>query len=120
MKYTEEERLDIGRRVYNREFTYSTAAVEFGLHPSTVRDYVTYYRHKHNLPARKREKSIRNEPSSYSIQYDSSDYESMSKEELITELIRSKIRESRLKKGYEVKGDGAEKEYIVYDSKNTK
>ena len=48
------------------------------------------------------------------------EYESMTKEELILELVRSKIREARLKKGYEVKGDGAEKVFIPLSSKSTK
>ena len=48
------------------------------------------------------------------------EYETMSKEELIRELVRSKIREARLKKGYEVKGDGAEKVFIPLGNKNTK
>lgn len=47
-------------------------------------------------------------------------YHSMSKEELIEELMKAKIREARLKKGYMVKGDGVEKEYILLDNKNTK
>ena len=48
------------------------------------------------------------------------DYETMTKEELIHELVRAKIAEARLKKGYEVKGVGAQKEYVPIDSKNTK
>ena len=48
------------------------------------------------------------------------DYENMTREELIQELVLAKINEARAKKGYEVKGVGVEKEYIVYDSKNTK
>ncbi len=36
----------------------------------------------------------------------------MTKEELIREIVRCKIREARLKKGYEVKGNGAEKVFI--------
>ena len=48
------------------------------------------------------------------------DYESMTREELIQELVLAKINEARAKKGYEVKGVGAEKEYIVYDSRNTR
>jgi transposase len=51
---------------------------------------------------------------------DISGYESMTKEELIRELVLAKINEARAKKGYEVKGVGVEKEYIVYDSRNTK
>lgn len=55
-----------------------------------------------------------------SVPEDISDYESMTKEELIRELVLAKISEARAKKGYEVKGVGAEREYIAYDSKNTK
>lgn len=43
--------------------------------------------------------------------------ESMTKEELIREVMRARIREARLKKGYEVKGDGT---VILYDIENTK
>lgn len=49
---------------------------------------------------------------------DMAEYESMTREELIQELVLAKINEARAKKGYEVKGVGAEKEYIVYDSRN--
>ena len=38
----------------------------------------------------------------------------MTKEELIQELIKAKITEARLKKGYEVKGDGT---VILYGNK---
>ena len=48
------------------------------------------------------------------------DYSSMSKDELIEELMKARVREARLKKGYRVKGDGADKEYFLLDSKNTK
>ena len=48
------------------------------------------------------------------------DYEAMSKEELIQELVRAKIVEARLKKEYKVKGAGAQKEFAPLDSKSTK
>jgi transposase len=47
-------------------------------------------------------------------------YMSMSKEELIAELIKAKANELRAKKGYEVKGDGANREYISLSNKNLK
>ena len=47
-------------------------------------------------------------------------YENMTKEELIRELVLAKINEARAKKGYEVKGVGAEKKYIKYVNKNIK
>lgn len=48
------------------------------------------------------------------------DYEAMTKEELIRELVKSRISEARLEKGYEVKGAGADKEFILLGNKNTK
>lgn len=44
----------------------------------------------------------------------------MTKEELIQELMEARIREERLKKGYMVKGVGAEKEFVRLDNKNIK
>ena len=36
------------------------------------------------------------------------------------ELVMARINEARLKKGYMVKGAGADKEYILLDNKSTK
>ena len=46
--------------------------------------------------------------------------QAFNKEELINELIIAKANELRAKKGYEVKGAGANKEYIILNNKNTK
>ena len=51
---------------------------------------------------------------------DEFDLGSMSKEELINELIKAKANELRAKKGYEVKGVGANKEFIPLSNKNSK
>ena len=48
------------------------------------------------------------------------EFREMSKEELINELIKAKANELRAKKGYEVKGVGANKEYVSLNNKNTK
>ena len=45
---------------------------------------------------------------------------SSEKEDVIEELMKARVREARLKKGYRVKGDGADKEFFLLDSKNTK
>ena len=42
----------------------------------------------------------------------------MTKEELVFELVKAKIAEARLKKGYVVKGDGLKKEYIALENLN--
>ena len=44
----------------------------------------------------------------------------MTKDQLIEELIKSKINEARAKEVYEVKGDGQNKEFISLSSKNSK
>ena len=45
---------------------------------------------------------------------------SMTKEELIKELVKSRINEARLKKGYEVKGVGVDRIVTIFDSWNMK
>jgi transposase len=115
MHYTKEERLNIGQRIYNGEITRYQAAEEYGISDQTARDYMRLYRDANHLPPKrgthKSSISVPNPPTSME------DLASMSKEELIEELIKARIAEARLKKGYEVKGDGS---IIRYVSKNTK
>lgn len=115
MKYTKEQRLDIGRRVYEGELSRYDAAEEYDLNYYTVREYERAYRESKDLPPkqirRKNTVLISNSPTGLE------DLESMTKEELIREIVRARIKEARLKKGYEVKGDGS---VIIYDKKNTK
>ena len=123
MKYTLEERQEIGRRIYEHELTCQQAADEYGIHKHTAKRYLWLYRDTNGLlPQRARisaDRIINAKPAS-SVPEDISDYESMTKEELIREWLLAKINEARAKKGYEVKGVGAEREYIAYDSKSTK
>lgn len=122
MKYTKEQRLNIGRRIYEGEISRYQAAEEYGISDQTAREYMRQYRDIHQLPP-KRGKSI-----SYGIARSTlptvlsglEDYTSMTKEELIDALIEARIKEARLKKGYIVEGVGAEKKYIPIGKKNTK
>ena len=118
MHYTKEERLNIGRRIYIGEITRYQAAEEYGIGEQTARNYMRQYRDANHLPpkngARKSSKTFMptaNPPAGME------DLAAMSKEELIEEIIKARIAEARLKKGYEVKGDGS---VIRYVSKNTK
>lgn len=117
MKYSKPERLDIGRRIYEGELTRFEAAEEYGISDMTARDYMRMYRDENRLPSKKQSSVIRIPPSPPNMPSSLEMYQSMTKEELIQELIRSKITEARLKKGYEVKGDGS---VILYDNENTK
>lgn len=121
MKYNKEERLDIGKRIYDNEITKYEAADHYGISVNCARDYMRLYRDSNNLPAKGHSKEIgqaRLIAQTSCPEYE--EYSSMSKEELIQELVKARINEARLKKGYKVKGDGAEKVFIPIDSKNMK
>ena len=123
MKYRVEERLDIGRRIYNGEMSCQGAADRYGINKHTAKRYLWLYRDTNGLPPQngRRESLSRTVArKAVSPSGDMADYESMTREELMQELVLAKINEARAKKGYEVKGVGAEKEYIVYDSRNTR
>ena len=116
MKYTKEERLDIGRKIYDGEISRYEAAELYGINDQTARNYMRLYRDANQLPP-KRGKRALSAPSCKDHRADMEELESMTKEQLIQELITARITEARLKKGYEVKGDGT---VILYGSKNTK
>ena len=121
MKYTREERLDIGRRIYTQEITYKEAMEIYNLSESAAHLYLAEYKRANGIPVRTqsppKQKSQKQLASS---DLDIETYMSMSKEELIAELIKAKANELRAKKGYEVKGDGADREYISLNNKNSK
>lgn len=119
MKYTLEERLSIGCEIYTRSLTINEAALKYEINSYTARDYMRLYRDTNNLPAlndstnqniKKIDKKV--------IKYD--DLENMTKDELINEVILARIDAERAKKGYIVKGDGLEKEFISLSNQNLK
>ena len=120
MKYTKDQRLDIGRRIYEGEISRFEAAAEYGIGSDTARSYMRLFRDEHHLPAKHAEKNAGKISGIPRALTSLEDYEAMSKEELIQELVRAKIVEARLKKGYEVKGAGAQKEFAPLDSKSTR
>ncbi len=122
MSYTREERLDIGKQIYNNELSKSDAAIKYSISEGTARDYMRLYQDVNDLPPKNRIQKDENTVriNTYSSEPDLSEYESMTKEELIKELVKSRISEARLKKGYEVKGDGADRTITIFDNWNMK
>ena len=116
MEYTLEERLEIGRRIYDGEISRYEAAEQYGINDQTARNYMRMYRDANKLPP-KQGKRARSTLLLKNDRVGIDDLEAMTKEELIYELIKARITEARLKKGYEVKGDGT---VVLYDSMNTK
>ena len=49
MKYTKDQRLDIGRRIYEGEISRFEAAAEYGIGSNTAREYMRLYRAEHRL-----------------------------------------------------------------------
>ena len=122
MSYTREERLDIGKQIYNNELSKSDAAIKYSISEGTARDYMRLYQDVNDLPPKNRIQKDENTVriNTYSSEPDLSEYESMTKKELIKELVKSRISEARLKKGYEVKGDGADRTITIFDNWNMK
>ena len=121
MKYTKKQRIDIGRQVFTHEISHVDAERNYGVARSCIDRYIREYKIANGIPTETRA----DRPESpalvkQELPLDIEAYKAMSKEELIDELIRAKVNEARAKKGYEVKGDGAGKEYISLNSRSSK
>ena len=119
MNFTKEERMQIGREIYTHEITISEATEKYGVNWYTARSYMRQYRDINKLPpmsdGQEELKAInKNKKKKYE------DLESMSKDQLINEVIKARVEAERAKKGYTVKGDGPTKEYIILNNENTK
>lgn len=53
MKYTNEQRLDIGRRIYDGEISRYEAAEEYGINEQTARNYMRMYQDAKQLPPKR-------------------------------------------------------------------
>ena len=125
MSYKKAERISIGEQIYKHEITKIEAMAKYAIGKSTAELYLREYKEANGIPIVKSALT----PSSDEVRVlrsklpdspEISEYMAMSKEELIRELIISKANELRAKKGYEVKGAGANKEFIPLNNKNSK
>lgn len=90
MKYNKEERKEIGRRIYEGEISTAIAAESYGINIYTARDYLRLYKAYINV-SKCKEKCVAYDISSKKLVMD--EYKNMTREELIDELIKSKINE---------------------------
>ncbi len=123
MRFSEQTKLEIGRQLYNHELTRKEAMEKYHCKDSTLDYSVKAYKESIGVPTSTRVTKHSVAPPRALKPKTGSDidaYMAMSKEELIDELIRAKANELRAKKGYEVKGGGANKEFISLNNKNTK
>ena len=112
MYQTPEERLNIGRRVFTQEISKEQAASEYNISITTVVNYVKEYMKANKI-------SIVPKVDTSEI-IETPDYSTMSKEEIINEIMKKDIEVARAKKGYTVKGGGKTKEYNILSDANTK
>lgn len=117
MKLTKKERLDIGRRIYTGEISRHEAARMYNISSDSARNYMRLFRDENNLP-----------PKNSGIRKNTCNSESgmpknikdMTKEELLLELVKAKILIARLKGEHYVKADGAHKQHVSVNLKNSK
>ena len=119
MRYTKEERLTIGREIYTHELTLSQAADKYQINPYTARDYMREYRDINSLgPMDDGKEELKILRQKKRLKY--SDLNNLNKDQLIDEVIKARIEAERAKKGYLVKGDGQDKEFVNISDTNTK
>lgn len=126
MHNTREQNLDIARRFVNGELTRKQAQELLG----RTRNLVYYWKNEYlrsigKEPAKPNKEQSKASPNKtikdeVANEDEISRLSSLSKEELIDEVIKAKVGEARAKKGYEVKGGGENKEYVTLNNKNTK
>ena len=114
MKLTKEQKEEMIKRILANEINYDEASIEYGISHNLVAKSMSLYKKANNLNKPRKASSNNVLSSEYAA------YEDMTKDELIRELILAKANELRAKKGYEVKGVGANKEFIPLNNKNSK
>ena len=108
MKLRKEERLQVGKKMHEKELSIDDVMKEYGVSRSCAQEWQTQYKRSAGiLPAKITKQDV-------------SDYDDLSKEELLLELMKKDIEIERLKKGYSVKGVGAQKEFVTIKDANTK
>lgn len=120
MKYKLEERIDIGRQVFTQELSRAEAMAKYHIGATSIDKYIGLYKDQAGIPRKVRIPASKRGPVRTQETLDIDKYQDMTKDELIRELILAKANELRAKKGYVVKGVGANKEFISLKDKNTK
>ncbi len=108
-QFTDSERLAIGKEIYDGLLTIPEAAKKYETSYNVARTCLRKYRRQGNLPPKRGGSHVAAKPC---IAPGMDELSSMDKEQLIDEVIKARAEAERAKKGYAVKGGGAEKEFI--------
>lgn len=126
MHNTREQNLDIARRFVNGDLSRKQAQELIGCGRNCVYYWANEYKRSIgdlNVPPKQYQpRGISSNIIKQEVvnEDEISRLSSLSKEELIDEVIKAKVGEARAKKGYEVKGGGESKEYVILNNKNIK
>ena len=120
MKIPREDREELIKKIDSGDISIAQVAKEYGVGQTAVYNMIARFKSdkptRTYKPAPNRTVEMLQKHSDIDIEA----YKNMTKEELIDELILAKANELRAKKGYEVKGVGANKEFIFLNNENSK
>lgn len=111
-KYSHEKKVDIGRLIYTHLITGSSAMKTYEISKEQAIKYVKFYQEsigEDPIPKVK-EETLEEKPN----------YQEMTKEQLIKELMKKDIEVARAKKGYAVTRNGKTKEFNILKNPNSK
>ena len=94
--FTESERLDIGREIYDGLLTIPEAAAKYGTTYGVARTCLRKYRRQGNLPPKRGGSHVSAKPRANPNMEELS---SMDREQLIDEVIKARAEAERAKKG---------------------
>ena len=109
MSYTRQERLDIGKQIYNNEISKTDAAIKYSISEGTARDYMRLYRDVNGLPPKNR---IQKEESTVQISMHIYNY-------LKTELVKQGIPAEEIAFIHDAKTD-AQREALFREMRSGK
>lgn len=99
MKYTKEQRLQIGKRIYEGEISRFEAAEKYGIGSDTAREYMRLYRDTNQLPPKRADHNARARIQQRQDQIPLEKLQDMSREQLLQELLRAGIASDDSKAG---------------------
>lgn len=112
-KYSKEKRNEIGKRIFDGELTVYEAAAEYNVNFYTARDYFRAY--KATLMEKTLMASGRDGPRVTPAEIKR--YETFTRDQLIEEIIKERVENERLKKGYRLKGGGRRLDFEILESR---
>ena len=112
--WTKEEKLTIVLDMINNEISIKAKARELKIHPSLTGRWMKEYLEKGEQTLEPKRK-----PGNPLCKY-TNRKNLTEKEQMEYEIMKLRIENERLKKGYIVKGDGQKKQFIILKDKNSK